>query len=100
QSIPGMGAAANNISSAEIEAPMKKSMALIDSMTPKERKNPALLEQGGRKIRIAKGAGMQIAELNQLIKQLKQFQQMMDMVSKNPGKLQAMMSQFQQHAGR
>ena len=61
---------------------MNKSVAIIDSMTPKERKFPALIK-GGRKKRIAAGSGTQIQEVN---KTLKQFTQMQKMMKKMGGK--------------
>ncbi len=50
--------------------------ALINSMTPAERRRPALLD-GGRKRRIARGSGRSLSELNQLLKQYKQMRKMM-----------------------
>jgi len=51
-------------------------MALIDSMTPKERRFPDLIN-GSRKKRIAQGAGLQIQDVNRLLKQHKQMAKMM-----------------------
>ena len=51
-------------------------MALIDSMTVKERRFPALIN-GSRKKRIASGAGLQIQDVNRLLKQHKQMAKMM-----------------------
>ncbi len=48
-------------------------------MTPQERKNPALLN-GKRRLRIAKGAGREVSELNKLVKQLDQLNQMAKMM--------------------
>jgi len=53
-------------------------MAIIGSMTPKERRNPQLLN-GSRRARIARGSGTTPADVN---KMLKQFQQMEKMMSK------------------
>jgi len=61
---------------------MNKSVAIIDSMTPKERQFPALIK-GGRKKRIAAGSGTQIQDVN---KTLKQFMQMQKMMKKMGGK--------------
>ena len=61
---------------------MNKSVAIIDSMTPKERQFPALIK-GGRKKRIAAGSGTQIQDVN---KTLKQFTQMQKMMKKMGGK--------------
>ena len=59
---------------------MGKVEAIINSMTPKERANPALLK-AGRKRRIAAGAGTTVQEVNKLLKQFEQMQQMMKMFS-------------------
>ncbi len=50
--------------------------ALIDSMTPRERRNPAILNASRRR-RIARGAGRTVQELNQLIKQYRQMRKLM-----------------------
>jgi signal recognition particle subunit SRP54 len=53
--------------------------AIIHSMTPQERSNPALIN-GSRKKRIAKGSGNQVQEVNQLLKQFSQMSKMMKMM--------------------
>lgn len=50
--------------------------AIVLSMTPKERKNPDILK-ASRKIRIAKGSGRSVEEVNRLLKQFEQMKQMM-----------------------
>ncbi len=57
--------------------------AMINSMTPLERKNPDLINPA-RKQRIAKGSGKDIAELNQFLKQFDQMKEMMKMMNKMP----------------
>ena len=54
--------------------------AIIRSMTPKERTNPEVLNQS-RKMRIAKGSGTSIQEVNRLVKQFDQTRKMMKMVT-------------------
>lgn len=54
---------------------MKKTEAIILSMTPKERRHPGLLE-ARRKKRIAAGSGTQVSDVNELLRQFKQMQQM------------------------
>lgn len=54
---------------------------IINSMTPGERRNPALLK-ASRKRRIAAGAGVQVQEVNRLLNQFEQTQKMMKMVAK------------------
>ena len=66
--------------------------AIIGSMTPKERSNPAILDYS-RKNRIAKGAGRDVNEVNQLIKQFNQMSKMMKMMQ--GGKSKQMMQMLQ-----
>jgi signal recognition particle subunit SRP54 len=91
QQIPGMGSLAGHVSENDANKAMKKSIALIDSMTPKERNYPYLLQEGARKARISRGSGLTIADLNHLIKQLKQTSEMLKLV-KNKGKMANMMN--------
>ena len=72
-----------------------KTIALIRSMTRKERSNPELVEIPARKRRIANGAGMQIVDLNRLLKQMKQMRKMAKKMSK-PGAMQQMKQQGDQ----
>lgn len=76
--IPGVGKAIKDI---DIDDNAFKSIeAIIHSMTPKERSNPALLD-GSRRQRIAKGSGTNIQEVNRLLKQFDQTRKMMKMVT-------------------
>jgi signal recognition particle subunit SRP54 len=73
--LPGMG----NLSVGDKEEnQLKRTEAIILSMTLKERRNPNLLN-GSRRLRIAKGAGVQVKDVNQLIKQHGQMRKMMKM---------------------
>ena len=63
------------------DAILKRQIALIQSMTKRERANPGLL-QASRKKRIAKGAGMEVSELNKLLKQQRQMADMMKKMGK------------------
>lgn len=58
---------------------MKRTEAIILSMTPQERRKPAILN-GNRRIRIANGAGVKVVEVNQLMKQFEQMQKLMKMM--------------------
>lgn len=81
--IPGMGKAIRNL---EIDDNSFKGIeAIIHSMTPEERVNPAVLN-GSRRKRIAMGSGTTIQEVNQLIKQFDDTRKMMKMVTANKGK--------------
>jgi signal recognition particle subunit SRP54 len=65
------------------EGQLKRVEAIIDSMTPGERRKPLQLD-GSRKRRIARGSGTQVQEINQL---LRQYQQMQKMLKGGQGKL-------------
>ena len=76
--IPGVGKALKDI---DIDDNAFKSIeAIIQSMTPKERKHPEILNQS-RKNRIAKGSGTTLQEVNRLVKQFDQTRKMMKMVT-------------------
>jgi len=88
----GMIPGANKISPDDIhEDAFKGVEAIIQSMTPKERSQPKLLNHS-RKKRIASGSGMKIEDVNRLIKQFEQMQKMMKMVQRGgAGKFMQMM---------
>ena len=73
--IPGVGDL-GDLAPAEKE--MKKVEAIIQSMTKEERKNPEILK-ASRKIRIAKGSGTDVSDINKLLKQFEQMKAMMKM---------------------
>ena len=91
--IPGMG----QMKDVDIDNDSFKHIeALIQSMTPKERSNPKIIDHN-RKKRIAKGAGRDIQEINSLLKQFEQMSKMMKMVqSGGASKLMNMMQNFKQ----
>lgn len=74
--LPGLGNKTKDIESMIDEKDMARKEAIILSMTPKERSNPEILSPS-RKKRIAKGAGVDIAEVNRLVKQFEQTRKMM-----------------------
>ena len=63
----------------EAENAMKRTEAIILSMTKQERRKPDILN-GNRRLRIANGAGVKVVEVNQLMKQFQQMQKMMKML--------------------
>ena len=75
--IPGMSDI-GDISPAEKE--MKKVVVMIQSMTKEERKKPEILK-ANRKIRVAKGSGVEVSDINKLLKQFDQMKAMMKMFS-------------------
>ena len=74
--LPGLGNKAKDIEGMIDEKDMARKEAIILSMTPKERANPDLLNPS-RKKRIAQGAGVDIAEVNRMVKQFEQTRKMM-----------------------
>ncbi|MBQ6469461.1 MAG: signal recognition particle protein [Lachnospiraceae bacterium] len=74
--LPGMSGKMGNIADMVDEKQLSRVESIIRSMTPKERSNPDLLNLS-RKQRIAKGAGVDIAEVNRLVKQFEQAKKMM-----------------------
>lgn len=86
--IPGVG---KQIKDLDINDDAFKGIeAMINSMTPEERRNPDVINPG-RKQRIAKGSGKDIADVNQFIKQFEQMKSMMKMMNKMPmGRLAGM----------
>jgi len=81
--IPGMDKALKGVEISDDA--FKPIEAMINSMTPAERSNPALLN-GSRKNRISKGAGVTIVELNRFLKQFEQTSKMMRKVQQMSGK--------------
>lgn len=80
--IPGMGQAMKQIQNmAPPEKEMKKIEAIIQSMTMAERQNHKILN-GSRRLRIAKGSGTQVQDVNKLVKQFEQAQKMMGSMMK------------------
>ena len=80
--IPGMGKAIKDVDIDDNS--LKPIEAIIKSMTPKERSSPELMN-GSRKIRIAKGSGTTVTEVNQLLKQFEQMRKMMKTMNKTGG---------------
>lgn len=78
--IPGMSQMAGQIDEAKAEGQMKKTEAMILSMTKAEREDPSIL-RASRKSRIAKGSGTQVADVNRLISQFEKSKEAMKMMS-------------------
>jgi signal recognition particle subunit SRP54 len=84
--MPGMGKMSKQLEEAGIDdAILKRQIALIQSMTRKERANPQIL-QASRKKRIAAGAGQEVPDLNRLLKQHRQMSDMMKRLGKKGGR--------------
>ncbi|TKW61850.1 MAG: signal recognition particle protein [Blastochloris viridis] len=90
--LPGMGALKNKIDPSKVDDKIiLRQIAVIDSMTAQERKNPAILN-AKRRIRIAKGCGLTVHDVNKVVKMHEQMNQMTKMM--RSGQLQKMMSKM------
>lgn len=74
--IPGMNRIAKDLDPAEAQSSLKKTEAIINSMTLQERRQPDLLNASRRR-RIAAGSGTTVQDVNQLVKQFREMQKMM-----------------------
>ncbi len=86
--LPGGAQAAQKLQQGQGDRELKRQVALIDSMTPRERRRPEIID-GSRRRRIAAGAGMKVQDVNRLLKQHMEMQKMMKKLGS--GKLQRMM---------
>jgi signal recognition particle subunit SRP54 len=80
--LPGVGKMKKQLEGANLDDKLlKRQIAIVESMTPKERRNPQIIA-ASRKRRIATGAGMSVQDVNRLLKQHKQMASMMKKVKK------------------
>ena len=82
--LPGMGQIPDAVKNQANDKELVKMEAMINSMTPKERRRPELIK-GSRKKRIAAGSGTQIQDVNRLLKQFSQMQKMMKKMGQKGG---------------
>ena len=75
--LPGMGQIPDAVKAKVDDSETRRMIAIINSMTPKERRFPDLMSKGSRKRRVAAGSGTQIQDVNRLMKQYNQMQRMM-----------------------
>ncbi|MFZ5635284.1 MAG: signal recognition particle protein [Pseudomonadota bacterium] len=78
--LPGMGQVPDSVKNQVTGKEVPRMIAIINSMTKKERRNPDLLN-GSRRARIARGAGLTPADVNKLMKQYQQMEKMMSKLS-------------------
>jgi signal recognition particle subunit SRP54 len=90
--LPGMGELSPKIKSQIDDAETRRTLAIINSMTARERAFPALIK-GSRRRRIATGSGTEVQHVNRLLKQFSQMQKMMKK-AKGKGGLARMMGQM------
>ncbi|MDT8310079.1 MAG: signal recognition particle protein [Methylophaga sp.] len=82
--LPGMGQVPEAVKNQANDKELRKMEAMIDSMTPKEKRRPEIIK-GSRKKRIASGSGTQIQDVNRLLKQFAQMQKMMKKMGQKGG---------------
>ncbi|WP_020085858.1 signal recognition particle protein [Hyphomicrobium zavarzinii] len=87
--LPGIGKMKAQINEAGLEKDLKRQRAIISSMTPKERRQPKVLD-AKRKRRIAAGSGTRVEDINKLLKQHRQMADMMKAMGKNRGMMSRM----------
>ena len=87
----------NSINEADSEKKLSRIEAIIKSMTPQERQKPQIIA-ASRKVRIAKGSGTRVQDVNELLKQFDQMKQMMKQMN-NP-KQQKMLKRMQRMQGK
>lgn len=83
--LPGAGQLANQINDADASKGMKKTEAIIQSMTKAERENPDII-RASRKNRIARGAGVSPTEVNRVLSQFEKTKKQMKMISRMMGR--------------
>ena len=80
--IPGIGSQLRQAKAEISDKDMGRVEAIIRSMTPQERRRPELIDRS-RKRRIANGSGMQVADVNRLLKQFEEMQRMMKQMGRD-----------------
>ena len=78
--LPGMSSVPQHLKDKVNDRDVKRMIAVLGSMTKKERRHPNLLN-GSRKVRVAKGSGTQPQDVNRLRKQFQQMEKMMSKLS-------------------
>jgi signal recognition particle subunit SRP54 len=83
--LPGMGQIPDSVKNQVTGKEIPRQIAIINSMTKKERRNPALIN-GSRRARIARGSGLTPADVNKLMKQYQQMEKMMGKLGRGGAK--------------
>ena len=83
--MPGMGQLTKDVDMSDAEQDMKRIEAIIQSMTPYERRNPKVIKRS-RKLRIAAGSGTSVQQINELLKQFREMQKMMKQLRSGKGR--------------
>jgi signal recognition particle subunit SRP54 len=83
--IPGMGRMVGQVDQSQLDKGLVRIEAIINSMTPYERRNPQVLNASRRR-RVAGGSGTSVQEINQLVKQFRDMQKMMKQLGQGKGR--------------
>ena len=89
--LPGAVARKGAVSADQGDRELARQIAIINSMTPRERRNPGIID-GSRRRRIAGGSGVQVQDVNRLLRQFQEMQRLMK--SMKGGRLRQLMSAF------
>ena len=89
--LPGAVVKKGAVSAEQGDRDLRRQIAIINSMTPRERRNPGIID-GSRRRRIASGSGVQVQDVNRLLKQFQEMQRVMK--SMKGGKLKRLMGAF------
>jgi len=89
--LPGAVARKGAVSADQGDRELRRQIAIINSMTPRERRNPGIID-GSRRRRIAAGSGVQVQDVNRLLRQFQEMQRLMK--SMKGGRLRQLMSAF------
>jgi signal recognition particle subunit SRP54 len=76
EKLPGATVRKGAVSATQGDRELLRQIAIINSMTPRERRNPSIID-GSRRRRIAKGSGVQVQDVNRLLKQFQEMQRVM-----------------------
>jgi len=92
--VPGLGSV-RGVDAERGEEEMKRSIAIVDSMTPQERLDPSVIG-GSRRKRIARGSGRSVEEVNRLLRQFAQARKMMKQLGAGPKALRRLAGRLPQ----
>jgi signal recognition particle subunit SRP54 len=83
--LPGMRGVKGQLNEAMLdESAWKRTEAIVYSMTPRERRNPEMID-GSRRRRIARGSGTTVQDVNQLLKQWREAKKLMEALASGRG---------------
>jgi signal recognition particle subunit SRP54 len=91
--VPGMRGMTQQINNEDTERKLKRTEAMISSMTRQERRNPKLMN-ASRKRRVASGSGTTVQEVNQLLKQFRDMQDLIKQANQGKGGMRGLMGRF------